>query len=233
MNGYKPSFTERATNTTIKGLTSVICRVDAAELAQVPAQGPLIVASNHINILEVPIIYTRLAPRPMTGFSKTESWDNPFLAWLFDLWGIIPIRRGEADKTALKKGLQALEQGFILTIAPEGTRSRDGRLQAGRPGIVMLALISGAPILPVVHYGHEDFKKDFRKLRRPEFYALVGRPFRLQKPEYKVTSEIRQKMVDEIMYQMAQLLPPAYRGVYADLSKATEEYLDFNNPFLS
>lgn len=233
MNEYKPTLTERTTNTFIKGITSVLCRVDASQLGQVPLQGPLIVASNHINILEIPIIYTRLSPRPITGFSKTESWDNPYLGWLFDLWGIIPIRRGEADKTALKKGLQVLKEGYILTIAPEGTRSRNGHLLPGRPGIAMLAILSGAPILPVAHYGHEEYKKELRKLRRTEFHAVVGKPFKLRKPVQKITSEIRQKMVDEIMFQLARLLPPNYRGVYADLSKATEEFLDFDLPVLT
>ncbi len=232
MNGYKPTLSERTTNTIIKGITSILCRVDASQLAQVPSQGPLIIASNHINFLEAPIIYTRLSPRPVTGFSKTESWDNPLLGWLFNLWGIIPIRRGEADKNALKKGLQVLTEGYILTIAPEGTRSHDGRLQSGHPGIVMLALLSEAPILPLVHYGHEAYKQNLRKLRRAEFNVVVGKPFRLHKPNQKVTSEIRQKMVDEIMFQLARLLPLAYRGVYADLSKATEEYLDFNQPII-
>ena len=232
MNGYRPTLSEKATNQVIKGITTVICRVDVSQLEKVPMRGPLIVASNHINILEVPIIYTRLSPRPMTGFSKTESWDNHFIGWLFDLWGIIPIRRGEADRTALRKGLQVLKEGYILTIAPEGTRSYNGRLQQGKPGIAMMALLSEVPILPLVHFGHEGYEQNLRKLRRSEFHTAVGKPFLLRKPDQKVTNKIRQKMADEIMFQLSRLLPQKYRGVYADLSKATEDYLDFHHPRL-
>jgi 1-acyl-sn-glycerol-3-phosphate acyltransferase len=190
----------------------------------------LIIVTNHINFLDAPVIYTRLTSRPVTGYAKIESWDSAFLGWLFDVWDIIPLRRGEADKTAVKRGLQALKDEYILTIAPEGTRSHDGRLLRGQPGVVMIALLSGAPLLPVVHCGHENYKQDFRKLRRSEFHVVVGHPFTLNKCGEKVTSEVRQKMVDEIMYQLAALLPPDYRGEYADLSKATEKYLRFIAP---
>jgi 1-acyl-sn-glycerol-3-phosphate acyltransferase len=230
MNVYEPTLTERVTNLVIKGLTVALCQVDADPLKRVPATGPLIMVSNHINFLEAPVLYTRLTPRPMTGFVKIETWDSALLGWLFDVWGMIPIQRGEPDKTAIKRGLQALKEGSILTITPEGTRSGDGRLLRGHPGVVMIALRSGAPLLPLVHFGHENYRQNLRKLRRSDFHAVVGHPFRLEKRGEKVTSEIRQAMVDEIMYQMAALLPPAYRGAYSDLSKATEKYLHFTPP---
>jgi 1-acyl-sn-glycerol-3-phosphate acyltransferase len=224
----KPTLTERVTNVFVRIFTSALCRGDYDQLARVPSQGPLIVVTNHINFLEAPVIYTRLPGRPLTAFAKTESWDNAFIGWLFDLWGIIPIKRGEADKAALKRGLQELKEGAILTIAPEGTRSHDGRLGRGYPGIVMIALLSGAPMLPIVSYGHENYKQNIRKLRRSDFYVVVGEPFKLKKGPEKVTGEVRQKMTDEIMYRLAALLPPAYRGEYADLAKATDRYLDFS-----
>jgi 1-acyl-sn-glycerol-3-phosphate acyltransferase len=230
MNVYKPTLTERVTNFVVRALTNAFCHVDADQLKRVPTTGPLIAVTNHINFLEAPVIYTRLMPRPLTGYSKIESWDSAFLGWLFDVWNIIPIHRGEPDKTAIKRGLQALKEGGILTIAPEGTRSRDGRLQRGYPGVVLVALLSGAPLQPVVHYGHENYRKDLRKLRRSDFHVVVGDPFRLEKHGAKATSVIRQRMVDEIMYQMAALLPADYRGVYSDLSLATENYLHFTPP---
>lgn len=229
MNNYAPTLTEQVTNRVVKWCTSALCRVDASQLARVPPQGPLIIVTNHINFLEAPVIYTRLTPRPVTGFAKTETWDSAFLGWLFDVWGIIPIRRGEPDKTALKRGVQALRDGYILTIAPEGTRSNDGRLLRGYAGIAMVALLSGAPLLPIAHYGHENYRQDLRRLRRSHFYARVGDPFTLTSHGEKTTSEIRQRMTDEIMYQLAALLPPAYRGAYADFSKASTKYLVFSN----
>jgi 1-acyl-sn-glycerol-3-phosphate acyltransferase len=228
MSNYTPTLTEQVTNRAVKWVTSALCRVDAGQLARIPTQGPLIIVTNHINFLEAPVIYTRLVPRPVTGFAKTETWDSAFLGWLFDMWGIIPIRRGEPDKTALKRGVQALKDGYILTIAPEGTRSHDGRLLRGFPGITMVALLSGAPLLPVAHYGHENYRQDLRRLRRTNFHVHVGRIFTLNSHGEKTTSEVRQRMTDEIMYQLAALLPPAYRGAYADFSMASTKYLVFS-----
>ena len=215
-------------NSFVRAFTAAICRVDYDQLARVPSQGPLIIVTNHINFLEAPVIYTRLPGRPLTAFAKIESWDSAFIGWLFDLWGIIPIKRGVADKAALKRGLQELKEGVILTIAPEGTRSHDGRLGPGFPGVVMMALLSDAPMLPIASYGHENYKHNIRKLRRSDFHIVVGEPFKLKKGTQKVTSEVRQRMTDEIMYRLAVLLPPAYRGAYAELSKATDHYLDFS-----
>jgi 1-acyl-sn-glycerol-3-phosphate acyltransferase len=230
MNIYKPNFTKQVTNLVVKGLTTALCQVDGEQLRRIPTTGPLIAVANHINFLDVPVIYTRLMPRPMTGYAKIETWDSAFLGWLFDVWGLIPIRRGEPDRTAVKRGLQALREGNIFSIAPEGTRSSDGRLLRGHPGVVLLALHSGAPLLPVVHFGHENYRKDLGKLRRTELHVRVGHPFTVVKRGEKVTKEIRQVMVDEIMYQMAALLPKKYHGVYSDLSKATEKYLVFTPP---
>lgn len=217
----------RVVNRIIKSVTRLICKVEDDQLVKVPHQGPLILVCNHINFIEVPLMFTHLQPRPVIGYSKAESWDNPVMGWLFTLWEGIPLHRGEADISAIRQGLKVLEQGKILVITPEGTRNGDGRLRRGHAGVVMLALRSGAPMLPLVYYGHEKYKQDFRKLKRPGFHIAVGRPFRLAEPDQNITADIRQQMTDEIMYQLAALLPESYRGEYADLSKATTQYLVF------
>jgi 1-acyl-sn-glycerol-3-phosphate acyltransferase len=221
------TLTERVVNTTIKGLTSLICRVDAAQLSRVPSQGPLIIISNHINFLDVPIIYTRLQPSPLTGFAKIETWDSPFLGPLFTMWGIIPVRRGEADMYAIRQGVNVLKRGEILAITPEGTRSGHGRLAKGHAGMVIMALLSGAPMLPVVHFGVEAYRQNLPRLRRTDFRIQVGRPFHLDPAGAKVTPHMREEMATEIMYQLASLLPPGYRGQYADLTLASQMYLRF------
>ena len=218
----------RVVTSSIKRLTRLLCRVDDAQLTQVPKQGPLILAVNHVNFLEAPIFYTHLHPRPVTGFVKAENLEHPFFGpLLFGLWGGIPVRRGEADMTAFRQALAALEDGRILAVTPEGTRSGDGHLQPGRPGIAFLALRSGAPVLPIIHHGGELFWRNLRRLRRTDFHIVVGQPFYLDAGRVKVNRQVRQQMADEIMYQMAALLPPAYRGVYSDLAAATETYLRF------
>jgi 1-acyl-sn-glycerol-3-phosphate acyltransferase len=98
-------------------------------------------------------VYTHLQPRPITGFAKIETWDNPAMGRLFDLWQAIPLQRGRADIEALRRGLEALAEGKILAVAPEGTRSGHGQLQPAHAGVVMLALHSGAPLLPLAFYG--------------------------------------------------------------------------------
>ena len=90
-----------------------------------------------------------------------------------------------------------------------------------------MALKANVPILPVVFFGHEQFWPNVYRLRRTDFDINVGRPFYLDRGEIRVTKEVRRQMVDEIMYQLALLLPEKNRGYYADLSKATEEYLQF------
>jgi 1-acyl-sn-glycerol-3-phosphate acyltransferase len=128
-----------------RGLLPLLCRVHDAQLARVPDQGPLIVVANHINILEIPILWAHLQPRPVTGLVAASRWDNPVLRWMLNSAGAIPLRRGEADITALRQGLERLEAGQIVIIDPEGTRSGHGRLQKAHPGMVLLAMHSGAP----------------------------------------------------------------------------------------
>jgi len=213
-------------NTLGKVGTSITCRIDAPDLRKIPRQGPLIVYSNHTGQIEVPLLFVHLQPRPVTGLAKIETWDNWFLHWIFDLWEAIPIRRGVADMEAVRKSLEALEKGYILAIAPEGTRNKTGVLIKAYPGIVTLALRSGTSLLPVVHWGGENFSKNIKHLKRTDFHIRVGEPFKLDPRNGRVTREVRQQMVDEMMYRLAALLPEHYRGAYADLENATEKYIE-------
>ena len=214
----------------LKSITRVLCRVHDAQLVRVPLKGPLILATNHINFLEVPLMFTHLQPRPLTGFAKAETWDNPLMAWLFDLWGAIPLERGEPDLKALRRGMDVLERGGILTVAPEGTRSGSGQLQRAHGGIVFVAQHSRAPILPVVYYGGERLYDNLRNLRRTDFHIVVGEPFLLHLEGIKLTKEKRQEIADAIMFRLAALLPDAYRGAYNDLNASRDEA--FIRPFV-
>lgn len=208
--------------------TSAVCRIEKDELNKVPLNGPLILAINHVNSLEVPLLFTHLHPRGVTGLAKIETWDSRFMGWLFNLWQAIPIRRGEADIRALKQCLLALSSGVILGVAPEGTRSYDGKLICGKAGIVLVALHSGVPILPVAHWGGEEFLRNVRRLKRTDFHIRVGKPFFLNAGDVKVNSKIRQAMVDEIMCQIAILLPEEYRGQYINCAPPPQNYLRFS-----
>ena len=198
----------------VKIATEILCRIDAPDIHKIPARGPLIVISNHTGQLEAAVFLGQLQPRPITAWAKMEAWDNAFLNWLFNLWGLIPVRRGEGDTSALRKAIKALENGFIFGIAPEGTRNITGKLKRAHPGVVMLAIHSGANILPLAHWGGENFLKNLPRFKRTDFHIRVGEPFRLKLDGIKVTREIRQQMADEMMIRLAELLPSNYHGAY-------------------
>lgn len=204
--------------------TSILCRIDAPNLDKVPMRGPLIVYANHTGQIEVAVMFGHLQPRPITGWAKMEAWDNAFLNWLFNLWGLIPVRRGEGDTSALRKALAGLKAGYIFGIAPEGTRNITGRLKRAHPGAVMLALHAGVPLMPVAHWGGEKFLKNLARLKRTDFHIQVGEPFCLQVDGVRVTREIRQQIVDEMMYRLAELLPDEYRGEYEKVTNQVKKY---------
>lgn len=205
----------------------ILCKIDKRELRKVPEKGPLIIISNHTGMVEVPLIFSELLPRPVTGLAKIESWDNWFFKVMFNLFRIIPIKRGEADMEAIHSMLKVLEDGYLLGISPEGTRNKTGALRKAQPGVVILALKSNSPLMPVAHWGGENFRGNLKRLKRTEFHIRCGKIFHLDSRGEKVTKDVRQQMVDEMMYQLALLLPPQYRGAYSDLENATTRYLKF------
>ena len=213
-----------------KALTALMFRVDGVQLAKVPRHGPLIIVANHVHIPEIPTLYARLLPRNVHGMAQAERvLDRNIVGAILRLFGTIPVWRGEADLNALRTGIHILKEGKMVLLDPEGTRSHDGCLQKGRPGAILMALHSGAPLLPVVHYGSENYPANLKRLRRTDLHYVVGRPFRVKALGQRVTSAIRQQMIDEVMAQMAGLLPPQYRGVYADPDAASRKYLVFED----
>jgi len=211
----------------LKIILGLMCRIDDDQLKRVPEKGPLIMVVNHINIIDAPMLLARLYPRQVTAMVKIEAWNNPFFRILLILWEAVPVRRNETDLTAMRQSVQTIKKGWILGVSPEGTRSGDGSLLPAHAGMVFLALQTGAALIPVGYYGHEKMWANLRRLRRSDFHFVVGRPFHLDPHGEKVTHQVRQQMLDEIMYQLAALLPPANRGAYSTLEAATEKYLVF------
>ena len=137
------------------------------------------------------------------------------------------MHRGEPDVSALRRVLEMLKEGYIVAVAPEGTRSHDGKMQRARSGVVIMGLRSGAPFVPVAHCGGEKLSDNLRRLKRTDFHIAVGQPFYLDVGNTKVTRSVRQQIADEIMYRIAALVPPEYRGYYSDLGAATTQYPKF------
>jgi len=221
----------------IKGVLSLLCRIDAEAMLRIPRTGPLIIVTNHVNFLEVPILYTQLFPRDVAGLAKRETWDNPLLGALATIWSAIPIDRGGTDLQAMRLALEVLRDGRILILAPEGTRSVDGVLRRGHGGVVQLALRSGAPILPVAHIGGEHFWNNLKHMRRTDFALRVGQPFMVVRPDEGhpdapavVGRDMRTQMADEVMKRLALLLPPERRGVYAGVQDGPTRFIRLLEP---
>lgn len=221
------SILVRVVNSILKIIIRILLVVDAPDLDQFPEKGPLIVAANHINFLDAPVLMTELMPRPVTGFAKKESWDKPFLAFLFNLWQGIPIDRSTADFEAFKAGKIALNEEKILAVAPEGTRSEDGVLTRGKPGIVLLAGKLDVPILPIAYYGQENFLANLKRLKRTPMHVRVGKPFRIKFDEHRHDKAALQAITDSIMLEIAALIPSQYHGEYAGFARDKEKYLDY------
>jgi 1-acyl-sn-glycerol-3-phosphate acyltransferase len=216
----------------MKFVLFMICNVNKKALKAVPLQGPMILIGNHINFLDVLAALNFSYPRKIFFLVKKETFEGPFLRFIFNTWGSIPVDRGTADFRALNKAADVLNQGHFFAIAPEGTRTKDGRLIRAHSGVVVIALKSKATIMPVVQYGGEKFFENIKKLRRTKITVKVGAQFTIRPSSNYPDKEERQLIADEIMYQMAELLPAEYRGYYSDLSKATTNYLNFDVPII-
>ncbi len=208
------SLSERVLVFLFRVLTHTIFRIHDEPLAKVPARGPLIIVMNHINILEIPLIYAHLQPRPVHGLVLADRWKNPVVAWGLNACGAIPLERSGSNFGSIRRVFDVLKAGEIVLIMPEGTRSGDGHLGSGHPGVVLLAIKSKAPLLPIVSFGGEKYRENLKKLRRTDFYLTVGEPFRLKAEGKAVVGQDRKQMLDEIMYRMAALLPVEYQGAY-------------------
>ncbi len=217
-------------NLFVRFVLFVICDINKKALKDVPHQGPMILIGNHINFLDVLVALTFSYPRKIFFLVKEETFESPFLRFLFDTRQSIPVARGTADFQALSKAVNVLNQGHFFVIAPEGTRTKDGRLIKAHTGVVLIALKSKATIMPIVQYGGEKFYKNIKKLRRTKITIQVGAPFMICSSSTYPDKEERQLIADEIMYQIAKLLPAECRGYYSDLSKTTTNHLNFDVP---
>jgi 1-acyl-sn-glycerol-3-phosphate acyltransferase len=201
-------------DTAIRLLFRLIARVRPTGLSRIPERGPLIVVTNHINFLEIPLLRFLFKPRQLRGITKAETWNRTASRILANLWGAIPIRRGAVDRRAFARALAELEKGGFIGIAPEGTRSHHGRLGRSNAGVVILAARSGAPVLPVAHWGGEQVFDRLRRLRRTILRVRVGEPIHVP-PDAADSRASRERELGRIMSSLAALLPPHYRGAYA------------------
>jgi 1-acyl-sn-glycerol-3-phosphate acyltransferase len=196
----------------------LLIRIEIEGLGYIPETGPYLLVTNHLHWLDPP---TLMAAFPYRGyvFAAAKREKHWFLGPLFRSLDAIWVHRGEVDRRALRQALGVLKGGGILGMAPEGTRSDTGAMQQGRGGAAYFAYRTGADVVPVVVTGQEQAFAMLKKLRRARVRVVFGPPFTppTVSAGQKVGSAEIRGFTDEIMYHLAAMLPPEYRGLYSDV----------------
>ncbi|MBE3561630.1 MAG: 1-acyl-sn-glycerol-3-phosphate acyltransferase, partial [Ktedonobacteraceae bacterium] len=186
----------------------LIARIRVRGRHNIPRRGPYIIASNHLSWTDIPLIPFWIPDR-VTYMAKRELFVGR-LGWLVRLLGAFPVKRGEADRQAMRAASEQLKKGKIFVIFPEGTRSKTRTMNKAHAGLGMIALRSEVPVLPVAIWGSEHIFKKFR----PEVTIVYGEPVTFRPQGTKLTREEIDRTTDEIMHRIAAMLPEQYRGVY-------------------
>ncbi len=185
--------------TLLKLIFLVTLRMRYEGTENIPAEGPLVIASNHVSLLDPPVLGT-CSTRKVHFMAKQELF-VPVLGFIYKTLGAFPVRRGGADRTAIKHGIDILQSGKVLAIFPEGTRSKTGKLGKAEPGALMMASKARAAIVPSCVIG-----TDFRRQGRiwPKVTVRFGKPIYF--PEgVPITKELLSSMTEEMMEHIAKL----------------------------
>jgi len=187
-----------------------------------PRDGPLILAANHASNFDAVVLGSWLTPRlgrRIHWLGKKELFDWPIVGWAAANGGVHPVDRGAADVDAFRLAKRILDEGHVLFVFPEGTRSRDGTLHQAHDGVAALALRTGAPIVPLGIAGSNRVWPRGQKIPHPGGHVVVrvGPPFRLADVlppdlDRRASKGLATKV---IMERIAALLPPSQRGAYA------------------
>ena len=157
-------------------LMRLLFRLEAHGAEQVPAAGPVLLVANHSSFLDPPLV-GGMAPRPVSFMAKAELFRVPLLGWLISRLNARPVRREGADAGALRTALRILQEGNALLLFPEGTRGPEGTLREPKPGAAMLAVLSGATVVPVFIRGSGRAWPRGRRLPRPaKVIVRFGKP---------------------------------------------------------
>lgn len=171
-------------------------------LENVPATGGVLLAANHASYVDPPLAWAALYPRrKMWGVGKAELWHSPVLAYLMDSIGAIPVQRGVGDRTLFKRVLELLAQGEAVGLFPEGTRSPDGQLLPGQPGVGLMVQKSGVPVVPTAIVGtHLMLPVHATRLRRAPLTVVFGPPLTF------APGLSREEITAQIMRALAEML---------------------------
>lgn len=184
-----------------------------------PAGGPLLVVFNHLGHLDAVVLIAKL-PWSLEAIALSDLFRVPVTGQMLRLYGVIPVHRDVFDRDVVQRAMGALDQGRALILAPEARMSVTGALEKARGGAAYLALKTAAPILPVALTGAENSAvyPAWKSRRRAPVTMTIGPVFHL--PELSLEGAQRKQSIADastmIMTRIAALLPPQYRGVYAD-----------------
>ncbi len=188
----------------------------------IPAQGPLLVVVNHINLADPPIVGLSIG-RKVMFIAKEELFRPGFAGYIVRNFGAFPVRRQGMNKEALRKAERLLAQGIALIIFPEGRRSQGARLESAYSGSALIAAHSGAPVLPIGIYGTEKIKGRAWLLQRPKVTVNIGAPFYPVSGNGKMSRARLDELTHSIMGRIAELLPIEYRGNYSNQEAGNDE----------
>ena len=182
-----------------------VFRLEARGTEHVPARGPVLLVSNHSSLLDPPMV-GGACPRQLTFLAKAELFAVPGFGRLIQALNARPVRREGADSAALRVALRTLEQGGALLVFPEGTRGEEGRLREPKPGAALLAVLSGAPVVPVFVRGSGRAWPRGRRLPRPaKVRVTFGAPLRFERPVGADKKEYYDSVSRDMMAAIAQL----------------------------
>jgi 1-acyl-sn-glycerol-3-phosphate acyltransferase len=181
----------------------------------IPAEGPVIIASNHRSFLD-PFVIATMARRPMYYVAKKELFSRPWQAWILNALGAFPVDRGAGDNDMIETAKAILGRGDIVLMFPEGTRIRPGSLGTPKRGVGRLALETGVPVVPVAVIGTEAVRRGWR-IRPHKVRIRAGRPLRF--PHVEGASPALAQAVTERIWPCVMLqwewlggLPPIRRA---------------------
>ncbi len=188
----------------------------------IPLTGGVLIATNHMSRMDIPVLFLTPNRTDMTALVTTKYLKYPLIRWFIVTAQGIWLDRDTADFSAFRTAMTALNQGMAIGIAPEGTRSKDAQLLEGKPGTALLALRAGVPILPVAISGTEDAVEKMKHFKKPHITAQFGKLIPAPVLDRNNREEQLQKLTDEIMCQIAAMLPEHYHGFYKDHPRLKE-----------
>lgn len=190
-----------------------LCLLEVEGLENLPQQGGVILAPNHISYLDPPLVGSAVN-RPVYFMAKQELFSVPVLGWLIRRTHAFPVSRGSADRQALRKAQELLERGEVLVMFPEGRRSRDGRLQQAELGLALVAARAKVPVVPVVVTGTARALPHGSPFFRPaKLRVKIGRPLFFASVTNQAHSrQTLQPFADKIMTAIGEMLPAEMQG---------------------